>query len=60
MKAKFTELTELGKRRLTTDEEDRDKDFLSKVQNLSKSLTDLSQQVQTQKLVPVTQNSPVL
>lgn len=60
MKAKFTELTELGKRRLTTDEEDRDKDFLSKVQNLSQSLTDLSQQVQTQKLVPVTQNSPVL
>ncbi|KAK7140539.1 hypothetical protein R3I94_012967 [Phoxinus phoxinus] len=44
LKDKFTELTELGKRRLTTDEEDRDKDFLSKVQKLSQSLTDLSQQ----------------
>ncbi|XP_067242791.1 nesprin-2 isoform X14 [Chanodichthys erythropterus] len=44
LKAKFTELTELGKRTLTTDEEDRDKDFLSKAQNLSQSLTELSQQ----------------
>lgn len=56
MKAKFTELTELGKRRLTTDEEDRDKDFLSKAQNLSQSLTELSQQVLRHKLVPVSQN----
>lgn len=45
LKDKFTELTELGKRRLTSYEEDRDKDFLSKAQELSQSLTDLSQQV---------------
>jgi len=45
LKDKFTVLTELGKRRFTTDEEDRDKDFVSKAQKLSQSLTYLSQQV---------------
>ncbi|KTF78168.1 hypothetical protein cypCar_00022230 [Cyprinus carpio] len=44
LKSKFSELAELRKRRLTTDEEGRDKDFLSKAHNLSQSLTDLSQQ----------------
>lgn len=53
LKSKFSELAELRKRRLTTDEEGRDKDFLSKAHNLSQSLTDLSQQVWRQKLVPV-------
>ncbi|KAL0178350.1 hypothetical protein M9458_027244, partial [Cirrhinus mrigala] len=41
LKSKFSELAELRISRLTTNEEDRDKDF---AHNLSQSLTDLSQQ----------------
>lgn len=48
MKAKQSELVDLRERRLTPDEEHRDEQFLSKVQNLTQSLTDLSQQVDTE------------
>ncbi|XP_073690696.1 nesprin-2-like [Garra rufa] len=44
LKSKSSELAELRIRRLTTDEEDWDKDFLSKAHNISQSLTGLSQQ----------------
>lgn len=51
LKAKLSELADLRTIRLSPDEEHGDEQFLSKVENLSRSLIDLSQKVQTQKLL---------